>query len=256
MKAEKVTVEFAEGAAGRAERPALRGSGEADGRSQRHRRPARPGHVRPDREPHHRGEEPRHLRGAGHGAAAHRLRAPGHRHPQRGHDRAVPHQRPAARAAALPGALVRPAGDDAARDRAALGGEGGHRRGDARAAPRQRLLDPRHEEPEPHLPARAPDDGEGRGGVLHARRPHRPAHHAQPRHRRHARQAARLRRGGPARGWRRAAARRGKAEETQAYGATCRARASRRSRPASCRRSGSATRPRAGWRACGRRRSA
>ena len=31
---------------------------------QRHRRPARPGHVRPDREPDHRGQEPRHLRGA------------------------------------------------------------------------------------------------------------------------------------------------------------------------------------------------
>ena len=30
------------------------------------------GHERPDREPHHRGQEPRHLRGAGHGAAVHR----------------------------------------------------------------------------------------------------------------------------------------------------------------------------------------
>ena len=40
--------------------------------------------------------------------------------------------------------LVRSAVDDAARDAAALGGEGGHRRGHARAAPRQRLLDPRH----------------------------------------------------------------------------------------------------------------
>ena len=39
---------------------------------QRDRRPARPGHVRPDREPDHRGQEPRHLRGAGHGAAARR----------------------------------------------------------------------------------------------------------------------------------------------------------------------------------------
>ncbi len=39
-------------------------------------------------------------------------------------------QRPAPRAPALPGALVRPAGDDAARDRAALGREGRHRRGD------------------------------------------------------------------------------------------------------------------------------
>ena len=32
--------------------------------------PARPGHVRPDREPDHRGQEPGHLRGARHGAAA------------------------------------------------------------------------------------------------------------------------------------------------------------------------------------------
>ena len=35
----------------------------------------------------------------GPGAAVHRLRAPGHRHPQRGHDRAVPRQRPHASAA-------------------------------------------------------------------------------------------------------------------------------------------------------------
>ena len=34
------------------------------------------GHERPDREPRHRRQEPRHLRGAGHGAAPHRLRAP------------------------------------------------------------------------------------------------------------------------------------------------------------------------------------
>ena len=33
-------------------------------RSERDRRPPRPRHVRPDREPHHRGEEPRDLRGA------------------------------------------------------------------------------------------------------------------------------------------------------------------------------------------------
>ena len=118
--------------------------GRAVRRGQRHRRPPRPGHVRPDREPHHRGQEPRHLRGAGHGAAAHRLRAAGDRHPQRGHHRAVPQQRAAAGPAALPGPLVRPAGDDAARDRAALGGARDHGRGDARAAPRQRLLDPRH----------------------------------------------------------------------------------------------------------------
>ena len=52
---------------------------------ERDRRPARHGHVRPDREPDHRGQEPRHLRGAGHGAAARRVRAAGQRDPQRGH---------------------------------------------------------------------------------------------------------------------------------------------------------------------------
>ena len=31
------------------------------------------GHERPDREPHHRGQEPRHLRGPGHGAVVYRL---------------------------------------------------------------------------------------------------------------------------------------------------------------------------------------
>jgi hypothetical protein len=36
-----------------------------------------------------------------------------------------------------------------------------HRRGDARAAPRQRLLDPRHREPEPDLQARSAHDGRG-----------------------------------------------------------------------------------------------
>ena len=57
----------------------------------------------------------------GPGAAVHRLRAPGHRHPQRGHHRAVPRQRPPARPPALPGPLVRPAGDHAARDRRSAG---------------------------------------------------------------------------------------------------------------------------------------
>lgn len=61
---------------------------------QRRRWPARPGHVRPDREPDHRGQEPRHLRGAGHGAAARRLRAAGQRRPQRGHRRQLPQRGP------------------------------------------------------------------------------------------------------------------------------------------------------------------
>ena len=42
-------------------------------------------HQRSDRKPDHRGEEPRHLRSARHGAAVHRVRASGHRHPQRRH---------------------------------------------------------------------------------------------------------------------------------------------------------------------------
>ena len=53
------------------------------------RRPARARHVRPDREPDHRGEVARHLRGARHGAAVDRLRAAAERHPQRGHHRAA-----------------------------------------------------------------------------------------------------------------------------------------------------------------------
>ena len=79
------------------------------------------GMSRPDREPHHRSEEPRHLRGARHGAAAHRLRAAAERDPQRGDARALRRRRPAARPAALRGPLVRRAGADAARRAAALG---------------------------------------------------------------------------------------------------------------------------------------
>jgi hypothetical protein len=114
-----------------------------------------------------------------------------------------------------------PQDPDAAGGGAALGGEGGDRRSDPRTAPRQRLVDPRHQGPEPYLQARAPDDGEGQAGVLLARRPHRPAHDAQPRHPRHAGQAAHLWRGGIARGLggRRSAAWTGEAEagkETEA----------------------------------------
>ena len=46
--------------------------GEARARSQRHRRPPRTRHVGSDREPHHRSQEPRHLRSARPGAAVHR----------------------------------------------------------------------------------------------------------------------------------------------------------------------------------------
>ena len=102
-----------------------------------------------------------------------------------------------ARPAALPGPLVRSAGDDAARDGAALGRARDHRRSDARTAARQRLLDSRHDEPEPHLQARAADDGKGRGG-LHAAGSHRPADDAQPGHHRHAREADHVREDRPA----------------------------------------------------------
>ena len=80
-----------------------------------------------------------------------------------------------------------------------------HRRSRAGAAPRQRLHDPRHDEPQPDLQARAPDHGKGRG-LLHAAGSHRPAHDAQPRHRRHARQADDLRQDGAAAADRRLAA--------------------------------------------------
>ncbi len=61
VKREEVSVRFEEG------RPvALNGvtfaePGRPDHGSQPHRRPPRPGHERPDRKPHHRSQEPRHL---------------------------------------------------------------------------------------------------------------------------------------------------------------------------------------------------
>ncbi len=58
-------------------------------------------------------------------------------HPQRGHHRAVSRHGPAARAAPLSGALVRSAGDDAARNGAALDCTRGDRRSDARTTARQ-----------------------------------------------------------------------------------------------------------------------
>ena len=91
---------------GRDQRHDVRRPGRAGPRGQRDRRPARAGHVRPDREPHHRGQVARHLRGARHGAAVDRLRAAAQRHPQRGHDR----QLPRARAAGSAGCSTRAAG--------------------------------------------------------------------------------------------------------------------------------------------------
>src|SRR5581483_4383847 len=113
------------------------------------------------------------------------------------HDRGVPRSRPPARALPVSGPLVRSAGADAARNGAALGRARDHRRGDRGAPPRERLLDPRHDEPEPDLQARTPHDGKGRG-VLHAAGSHRPVDDAQSRHRRHARQAVDVCEGRPA----------------------------------------------------------
>ena len=75
---------------GRPQRPAILRPGAADGRGQPDRRPARSRDERSDREPHHRSQEPRHLRSPRHGAALRCLRAAGDGHPQRGHDRTVP----------------------------------------------------------------------------------------------------------------------------------------------------------------------
>jgi argininosuccinate synthase len=77
-----------------------------------------------------------------------------------GHHRAVPRPRPPPWPA-LPGPLVRSAGDHAARDGATLGRACNHRRSDAGASPRQRLHHPRHFECESHVQAGAADHGEG-----------------------------------------------------------------------------------------------
>ena len=105
------------------------------------------------------------------------LRAPGDRHPQRRHARAIPHQWTPAGPPAVSGPLVRFAGDDVARDGAALGGSRDHRRGDCGTAARQRLFDSGDGEPESDVPSRAADHGERRIGLL-AAGSHRPTHDA------------------------------------------------------------------------------
>ena len=145
IDAEDVAVRFDRGLAGRDQRAGVRRPGRARRRGQHHRRTPRARDERPDREPHHRGQEPGHLRGARAGAAARRLRAARDGDPQRGHDRELPHDGPPARPAAVRGALVRPAEPDAARAAAALGRVGDHRRGDVAAAARRRLHDRRHD---------------------------------------------------------------------------------------------------------------
>ena len=90
---------------------ASRRSSSCFSRAQRDRRPARPRDERPDREPRHRREEPRHLRGAGHGAArTSSTSGCSQRRAQREHDGPLLHARPAPRAPALRGPLVRPRG--------------------------------------------------------------------------------------------------------------------------------------------------
>ena len=64
IEPEEVTVAFEQGLAGQPQRQALRVALRAVPGVQRRRRPPRPRHERPDREPRHRRQEPRHLRGA------------------------------------------------------------------------------------------------------------------------------------------------------------------------------------------------
>ena len=84
----------------------LRRPGRAGPRGQRDRRPPRPRHVRPDREPDHRGQVARHLRGARHGAALDRLRAAA----QRRSTTRTPSRTTTTRAAGSAGCSTRAAG--------------------------------------------------------------------------------------------------------------------------------------------------
>ena len=193
IETEDVTIRFDQG------RPvAINGETYADAvqlvlRGQRGRRPPRPRHVRPDREPDHRGQVARHLRGARHGAALHRLRAAAQRRPQRGHDRQLPLRGPSPRPPALRGPVARPAGADDARGDPALGRLAGHRRGHPAAAPRGGLHRPGDRRTGLLLPPGQAVHGAHGQRRLRPDRPDRPAHHAQPRHRRLAQQARALR---------------------------------------------------------------
>lgn len=97
------------------------------------------------------------------------------------------------------GPLAGPAGPDDPGVPAALGRLRGHRRGHPAAAARRGLLDPRHHRPPLQLPPRQALHGAHRGRRLRPRRPHRPADHAQPRHRRLPRQAGAVLRARPPR---------------------------------------------------------
>ena len=63
IETEDVTIRFDQGRPVAINGVALRRPGRAGPRGQHHRRAPRPRHVRPDREPHHRGQVARHLRG-------------------------------------------------------------------------------------------------------------------------------------------------------------------------------------------------
>lgn len=85
---------------------------------------------------------------------------------------------------ALRGPLAGPAGADGPRVAAALGRRGDHRRGDRAAAARRGLLDPRHPGRGPQLPPGQALHGAHRGLGVRPGGPDRPAHHAEPGHRR------------------------------------------------------------------------
>jgi pyruvate dehydrogenase E1 component len=182
---EDVSVRLRAGRPGRDQRQTFASTSRAGPRGQHDRRTPRPGHERPDREPDHRGQEPRHLRGPRDGAAAHRLRAARQRDPQRGHGRQLPQRGPQARPAAVRGPLARPAvlmlRESLQRWVAsAITGEVTLR---LRRGWDYTILDTTG--PNAVLPPREALDGARRGRRLRPGRPDRPAHHAQPRHRRH-----------------------------------------------------------------------
>ena len=96
---ETVVVEFAAGVPRNDRRQDVPQAHRRLSRGQRHRRAPRARHERPDRKPRHRSQEPRDLRGAGHGAPAPRLRAAPLRGAQREHARSLFHAGAAASAA-------------------------------------------------------------------------------------------------------------------------------------------------------------
>ena len=200
IAAEDVTVAFDQGRPVAINGRGVRQPGRPGPRGQRHRRAARLRDVRPDREPDHRGQEPRHLRGARAwrccSSAYERLR---HGDPQRGHHRQLP--RP--RGGAWAGCSTRAAGSTRRRSCCASRLQ----RWVAYAVTGEVTLRLRRGEdysivdtsgPALYLPPGPAVDGAHRGRRVRPARPDRPAHHAQPRHRRLPRQARAVRRAGPA----------------------------------------------------------